>query len=110
MSTLTVTFVQADGVERVLHTAQTGQTLMEVGRDNGVAGIFADCGGGCDCGTCHVFVDAKWRDLVGPPNDIERGTMDLMVANAEEGRSRLSCQIELGPELDGLRVTVATAR
>jgi 2Fe-2S ferredoxin len=108
MSTLTVTFVQAEGVERVLKNAKSGQTLMEVGRDNGVIGIFADCGGCCDCGTCHVHVDEKWRDIVGPPNDIERVTMDL-VANIKEDASRLSCQITLRPELDGLRVTVATS-
>lgn len=109
MSTITVTFVQADGRERVFDNAGTGQTLMEVGRDNGVEGIYADCGGCCDCGTCHVRVDEAWCDVVGPPNEIELGTMDLMVANAEEGKSRLSCQIELCPELDGLRVTVATS-
>lgn len=107
MSTLTVTFVQADGLERQLE-AKPGQSLMEVGRDNGVAGILADCGGGCDCGTCHVFIDEKWRDLVGPPNDIEVGTLDLMVPNAVEGQSRLSCQVKLTPELNGLKVTVAT--
>lgn len=108
MGTVTVTFVQADGVERVLENAETGKTLMEAGRDNGVDGILADCGGCCDCGTCHVYVEEAWRDLVGPPNDIEQETMDLMVANLEEGKSRLSCQIELRPELDGLRVMVAT--
>lgn len=109
MTTITVTFVQADGVERVLEGAFEEKTLMEVGRDNAVAGIVADCGGCCDCGTCHVYVDSQWWDSVGPPDDIENGTLDLMAENAEEGRSRLSCQIKLRPELDGLRVTVATS-
>lgn len=109
MKTLTVTFIQADGTERVLESVPAGKTLMEVGRDSGVEGIIADCGGCCDCGTCHVYVDEQWRDIVGPPDDIESGTLDLMVENAEEGRSRLSCQIKLRPELDGLRVTVATS-
>lgn len=109
MNTLTVTFVQTDGTERVLESVPSGKTLMEVGRDSGVEGIIADCGGCCDCGTCHVYVDEQWRDIVGSPDDIESGTLDLMVENAEEGRSRLSCQIKLRPELDGLRVTVATS-
>lgn len=108
MGSITVIFVQADGVERVLENAETGKSLMEAGRDNGVAGILADCGGCCDCGTCHVYVDEAWRDTVGPPNDIELDTM-FLVENFKEDESRLSCQIELRPELDGLRVKVATS-
>jgi 2Fe-2S ferredoxin len=108
MSTIAVTFVQKDGVERVFDGAEVGKTLMEIGRDNGVEGIYADCGGCCDCGTCHVYVDEQWRERVGPPNDVERVTMGL-VANVEDGVSRLSCQIKLRDELDGLRVTVATS-
>lgn len=107
MSTIEVTFVQKDGEEKVL-AAEVGKSLMEAGRDNGVDGILADCGGCCDCGTCHVYVDEAWREAVGPPNEIEVDTMDLMVANGIEGTSRLSCQIEVRPELDGLKVTVAT--
>jgi 2Fe-2S ferredoxin len=106
MSTLTVTFVQEDGAERVLRDVWAGQTLMEAGRDHDVAGILADCGGCCDCGTCHVYIDEPWREIVGAPDDVELGTMEL-VANVKEGKSRLSCQIELRPELDGLRVAVA---
>jgi ferredoxin, 2Fe-2S len=108
MSTITVTFVQKDGVERMLEDTSCGQSLMEAGRDNAVVGIYADCGGCCDCGTCHVFVDEAWRERVGPPNDLESGILDLMVLNAEEGISRLACQVRLEPELDGLRVKVAT--
>jgi len=108
MSTITVTFIQADGVERVLENAEVCKSLMEAGRDNGVLGILADCGGCCDCGTCHVHVDEAWRELVGPPNDVEVDTMNL-VENLQEGVSRLSCQIELRQDLDGLRVTVATS-
>jgi len=107
MTAITVTFVESDGQEKTLK-GQVGQKLMEVGRDNGVAGIHADCGGCCDCGTCHVYVDEAWRDLVGPANDVEVGTLELMVPNLLEGASRLSCQVELTPDLDGLRVTVAT--
>ena len=72
-------------------------------------GILAECGACCDCGTCPVYVDEAWRDAVGPANELEHGTMDLMVPNLDEGRSRLSCQITLRQELDGLKVTVATS-
>ncbi|MFC7049869.1 2Fe-2S iron-sulfur cluster-binding protein [Emcibacter nanhaiensis] len=108
MERITVTFLQENGEERVLKDVETGLTLMEVGRDNGVEGIVADCGGCCDCGTCHVLVDEEWRGIVGPPNDIEASTLDLMVPTFEEGASRLSCQVELRPELDGLKVKVST--
>jgi len=109
MSTITITFVQHDGAERVLAGIEARGTLMEAARDNGVAGILADCGGACDCGTCHVHIDPSWVGKVGMPNDLENDTLDLMVQNRIEGRSRLSCQVALTPEFDGLRVTVATS-
>jgi 2Fe-2S ferredoxin len=71
MSPVKVTFVQTDGVEKTIENATPGASLMEVGRDNGVEGIHGDCGGGCSCATCHVYVDAKWQDVVGPPDEIE---------------------------------------
>lgn len=108
MSIISVTFVQKDGSERLLAGIPATGTLMEAGRAVGVDGILADCGGACDCGTCHVYVAPEWTERVGPPNDIETDTLDLMVQNFEPGRSRLSCQIKLSSELDGLRVTVAT--
>jgi ferredoxin, 2Fe-2S len=101
-----VTFVQADGSEKTIDNIQPGQSLMEVGRSNNVRGIIGDCGGGCSCGTCHVYVDPSWQEKVGLPDDIEAGVLD-MVSDVQKSNSRLSCQIKLDPELDGLRVTVA---
>lgn len=106
MSTLKITLVEPDETVRVLDNVQPGRTLMEVARENNVAGILADCGGSCTCATCHVYVDPPWLDAVGPPDGVEEGVLD-MVDNAQPGRSRLSCQIVLRPELDGLKVTVA---
>ena len=103
---LKVTFAQLDGSEKTLEGVVTGQSLMEVGRANGVPGILGDCGGGCACATCHVYVDAQWEAIVGKPDDIEFGTLD-MVSDVQRSNSRLSCQIMLRDELDGLRVTVA---
>jgi 2Fe-2S ferredoxin len=105
MSSIKVTFVQSDGTEKTIENTKPGRSVMEIGRDNGVPGILGDCGGGCSCATCHVYVSAEWQDRVGPPDDIESQMLD-MTSNMQSN-SRLSCQIKLQPELDGLRVTVA---
>lgn len=81
---------------------------MELARANGIEGITADCGGGCACATCHIYIDAEWEQRVGKPHEIENEMLDL-VADVRQENSRLSCQILLVPELDGLRVTVAPA-
>lgn len=106
MSAVTITFVEADGTEKVVTDATVGESLMNVARDNCVYGIWGDCGGGCACGTCHVYVDEQWQKLVGRPDDVEDATLD-MVTETRRDNSRLCCQIVVKPELDGLRVTVA---
>jgi 2Fe-2S ferredoxin len=106
MSPIKVTFVQPDGTERTLEGIEAGKTLMEVGRSAGVDGILGTCGGGCSCATCHVYVDPAWLEVVGPPDDVEADLLD-MYSDTLRDNSRLSCQIQIRPELDGLRVTVA---
>lgn len=103
---LKLTFVQADGIEKTLDDVAAGQSLMEVGRANKVDGILGDCGGSCACATCHVYIDPAWQAVVGKPDDVERATLE-MVSDFYRPDSRLCCQIQLRPELDGLRVTVA---
>lgn len=105
MMTVTVTFVQTDGAERILN-GQSGLTLMELGRGADVAGITGDCGGGCSCATCHVYIAPEWEDAVGKPDEIEATTLD-MVSAVVKPNSRLGCQICLRDDLDGLRVEVA---
>jgi 2Fe-2S ferredoxin len=107
MANIRVTFVEASGDERVIANAEIGQSLMEAGRANGVDGITADCGGACACATCHVYVPEEWRAIFGDPDDVEAMTLDM--APNLEPNSRLSCQIQLRPELDGLKVNVAPA-
>ena len=81
-----------------------GDIVMELARAEGIEGIDAECGGGCACATCHVHVDSDWMPIVGPPSEIER---DMLEFDGEVApNSRLSCQIELTDELDGLRVKV----
>ena len=106
MGSINITFVQNDGVEKKIVDAEPGESLMELAKANGVEGILGDCGGGCACATCHVYVDPQWQDVVGPPDDIEEMTLD-MVSDIHKSNSRLCCQILVRPELDGLRVTVA---
>ncbi len=108
MSDIKVIFVEADGTEKTVTDAPVGESMMEVAKANGIIGILGDCGGGCACGTCHVYVDADWQEVVGGPDDIEEMTLD-MVSVVHQANSRLSCQIKLTSEMDGLRVTVAPA-
>jgi len=83
--------------------ANVGNSLMEAAVDNDVAGIDADCGGACACATCHVYIDDQWMDKVGKPDDLETDMLD--VAEGVQENSRLTCQIEISDELDGLVVT-----
>ena len=103
-----VTFVQQDGSARQVD-GPDGGSLMQAARYNGVAGIDAECGGACACATCHVYVDAGWRDKVGEPGENEAQMLDFAL-DVVEGRSRLACQITLTPSLEGLIVQVPRAQ
>jgi 2Fe-2S ferredoxin len=98
-----VVFVQPDGARRDVE-APIGITLMEVARQNAVAGILAQCGGACACATCHVYVHASWFARLPPVEDMEEGMLET--AWEPRDNSRLSCQIEITPALDGLEVTI----
>ena len=75
---------------------------MQGAIENNVPGIDADCGGECACATCHVYVEPEWQAKVGPQNDLERSMLGF--AAAAEPNSRLSCQIKMTADLDGLVV------
>lgn len=106
MSEIKITFIEPSGAEKVIEDADDGLTMMEVAKAHGVEGILGDCGGGCACATCHVYVDPDWQAVVGEPDEIEDMTLD-MVSDIRKPGSRLCCQITVGEELNGLRVTVA---
>lgn len=97
-----VTFVDVDGSRRDVDAA-ANDTLMSAAVKHGVTGIVAECGGNSTCATCHVYVEERFYPLVGEPNDLEEDMLDLAVTHRLP-TSRLSCQIVLGPELDGLTV------
>jgi len=96
--------IDRSGGETVVD-AQGGVTLMEAIRDNGFDDLLALCGGCCSCATCHVFVDRDWAETTGAPGEDENDLLDS--SDHRSPLSRLSCQIVLGPTLDGLRITIA---
>ena len=75
---------------------------MEGAIDNNIDGIEAECGGMCSCATCHVYVDPAWFEATGSPENIEQDMLDSALDLQET--SRLSCQIKVSDELDGLIV------
>jgi 2Fe-2S ferredoxin len=85
--------------------ARAGWTVMENIRDNGFDELLALCGGCCSCGTCHVHVDEDWLPALPQMLDNEDDLLDISDYRTEN--SRLSCQLILAPELDGLRVAIA---
>jgi 2Fe-2S ferredoxin len=97
-----VTLIDSTGGEHVVE-AVPGRSLMRAATDAGVEGIAADCGGTLTCATCHVYVDPAWLPRLPPPGSDERAMLEMTAAPAE-ATSRLSCQILLAAELDGLVV------
>jgi 2Fe-2S ferredoxin len=96
-----ITYIEHNGKEHVVN-AVNGATVMSSAIDHLVPGIDADCGGQCSCATCHVIIDDKWAEIVGPPGHQEESMLDLNPERASH--SRLSCQIPVRDELEGLIV------
>lgn len=98
-----ITYIEPDG-ERYETEAEEGSTVMENAIMNAVPGIVAECGGACSCATCHVYVDEAWAETVGGPSAMEEDMLDF--AFEVKPTSRLSCQIRVTEEIDGLVVYV----
>ena len=96
-----ITYIEFDGTP---HEADVtiGMSVMEGAINNNIPGIEAECGGACSCATCHVYVDRSWIKATGVANQIEEGMLEC--AMDVQDNSRLSCQIEVSDELDGLIV------
>jgi ferredoxin, 2Fe-2S len=99
-----VIYVDTSGVERAID-AMAGDSVMATAVKSGVPGIIGECGGNASCATCHVWVREEFASLVGEPNDIEDDLLDLGVSERRSS-SRLSCQIGVTEDLDGLTVDV----
>lgn len=101
---ISLTFITADGV-RITTEGRPGLSLMEAARAADVPGIVAECGGGCACATCHVYLAPEDFARLPPAESMETELLEFAPDSAPE-RSRLSCQIRLEPALDGLTITV----
>ena len=77
-----------------------GETIMECAQKNDIYEIEAECGGGCTCATCHVYIQKEWIDKLEKPSEMEEDMLDF-ASNVKEN-SRLSCQIKIDDKLDGL--------
>ena len=97
-----ITYIDSAGAKRTVE-ADAGSTVMEAAIRNNIPGIEAECGGACACATCHVYVAEEWRAMVGEPSAMEEDMLDF--GYDVRPNSRLSCQIKVTPELDGLVVT-----
>jgi ferredoxin, 2Fe-2S len=97
----TIHYIEHDGTKHDVE-AKNGLSVMEIAIKNNVPGIDADCGGACACATCHVYVDPAWLERTGEPDAMEESMLDF--AAEREPNSRLSCQIRVRDELDGLIV------
>ena len=97
-----VIYIESSGNSHTLDIAK-GLSVMEGAVQNDIPGIDADCGGGMACATCHVYVKEKWLDIVPKAEDAEIDMIDM--AYEPKKNSRLSCQIIVSDELDGLTVS-----
>jgi len=96
-----IVFIEYNGTQHAVD-GEVGTSVMQAATQHGVPGIIADCGGNCACATCHVYVDAAWRERTGQPSKAENEMLDCAL-HVGEG-SRLSCQIPITSELNGLIV------
>ena len=96
-----VVFIEHNGARRVVDVP-VGHSIMEGAVRNGIEGIVAECGGSATCATCHVFITPTWRATVGGPNELEQAMLEALPTAQEN--SRLSCQIKVTPELDGVEI------
>jgi 2Fe-2S ferredoxin len=101
-----INVVTRNGMEQEIR-ATNGVSLMENLRDNGIDDIAALCGGNASCGTCHVYIDDSFLAHLPARSDDEEFLLEGSLYRTD--RSRLSCQIKCGPELEGVRLEVAPA-
>jgi 2Fe-2S ferredoxin len=94
-----ITYIEFNGTEHTVEVA-SGLSVMEGAVNNNIPGIDADCGGACACSTCHAYVTPDWVGKLPAREDMEEDMLDFAFEPNE--RSRLTCQVKVTPELDGL--------
>ena len=98
-----ITYIDNQGTSKTIDV-ENGLTVMEGAVQNDIPGIDADCGGSMACATCHVYVPENWYDKLEKVQDAEQDMLDM--AYEPKKNSRLSCQIIVSDQLDGLEVTM----
>lgn len=96
-----ITLIEFNGNDHTIE-AEVGNSLMQSAIDNSVPGIDADCGGACACGTCHCFIENEWAGATGEVDPMEESMLGMRPDRADT--SRLSCQIEVSDDMDGMVV------
>jgi 2Fe-2S ferredoxin len=96
-----IIYIEHNGKEHVIDV-EADRSVMEGAVNNSIPGIDADCGGQCACATCHVYVDEAWTERTGTPNATEQSMLEF--TDGLTPQSRLSCQIKVSAELEGLIV------
>jgi len=99
-----IIYISSDGTRHETEV-ENGYSVMEGAINNDIDGIVAECGGACACATCHSYVDEAWMDKMPPMDDMEDSMLDA--AYERKDNSRLTCQIEVNDDLDGLIIHVA---
>jgi 2Fe-2S ferredoxin len=95
-----VTYVSSNGISRTID-APPGMSVMQAALNLRVEGILGECGGNCMCATCHVYVDPSFLNRIPPAKENEKFMLSI-AAEGPEANSRLSCQIKMAEELDGI--------
>ena len=103
-----ITYISHEGEAQTVDVP-VGWTVMEGAVQNNIDGIVAECGGGCACATCHVYVDEAWAGKFEPAASMEQDMLECTAAEATD-RSRLSCQIRVTDDCDGLIVHLPDAQ
>ena len=98
-----ITFIEHDSTKHEVEI-QTGISLMEGAVNAGIEGIVAECGGSCSCATCHCYIQEDWMKQVGGPEPMEADMLDAVVD--PKSNSRLSCQVTVSDDMEGLVVHV----
>jgi 2Fe-2S ferredoxin len=104
----TISYIAADGTRTDID-AEAGTSVMQAALVRGLPGINGDCGGSCQCATCHVYVDEAWLDRLPAIDDMEDAMLDS-TAEPRQANSRLSCTLYVTPELDGITVRLPASQ
>ena len=96
-----ITYVEYNGTEHEIEVP-TGTSIMQGAVNHLIPGIEGDCGGLCACGTCHVYIDPQWAGITGESDELEAGMLEFAFDVMET--SRLSCQIKVSADMEGMRV------